>query len=180
MPFTQKSLYTQLNLSSPFNLLYKLLKPIRPGISVVRQARGERSGCKKLRYHQPTEMKLCVSLYSHKSMPDAKFDSVSFSIFGNMTWQNWPLKKGTSHRIRVFTPAKWVYLKKSFYFQNCSSRPMSISSIFKQRKSFSFSKVLRHLNEKRTVATPWLINFAKNWSGHVLKIETTNHKVWVS
>ena len=36
-------------------------------------------------YHQLIEVKLCMSYYSHKSMPDAKFESGSFSIFGDMT-----------------------------------------------------------------------------------------------
>ena len=59
-------------------------------------------------YHQPIEMKLCVSHYSHKRMPDSKFESGSFSISGDMTSQNFPLQKGTSHRIWIFTHRKWV------------------------------------------------------------------------
>ena len=46
--------------------------------------------------------------YSHKSIPDAKFKSDSLSSFGDMTSQNFPLKKGTSHQIRLFTPRKLV------------------------------------------------------------------------
>ena len=38
-------------------------------------------------YHQPVEVKVCVSHYSHKSKPDAKFESGSFSIIGDMTLQ---------------------------------------------------------------------------------------------
>ena len=49
-----------------------------------------------------------MSHYSHKGMPDAKLESSSFSIFGDMTSQNFPLKRGTSHRIRIFTRGKWV------------------------------------------------------------------------
>ena len=44
----------------------------------------------------------CMSRYSHnshKSMPDAKFESGGSSNSGDMTSQNVPLKKGTSHRI---------------------------------------------------------------------------------
>ena len=47
-------------------------------------------------YHQSIEMKLCMSQYSHESMPDANFESGSFSNFGDM-------KRGTSHKIRIFT-----------------------------------------------------------------------------
>ena len=32
--------------------------------------------------------------YSQKSMSDAKFESGTFSSFGDMTSQNFPLKKG--------------------------------------------------------------------------------------
>ena len=49
-----------------------------------------------------------MSRYSHKSMPDAKFESGSLFYFGDMTSQNFSLKKGTSHRIRLFSPGKWV------------------------------------------------------------------------
>ena len=51
--------------------------------------------------HQPIEIKLCMSHYSNKKMPDAKFEPNGFSIFGDMTSQNFPLKEGTSHRIRI-------------------------------------------------------------------------------
>ena len=58
-------------------------------------------------------------------MPDAKFESGSCSIFGNMTLQISSLKKGMSHLIRLFNPGKWVLLEKSeFYVQNRSFRPI--------------------------------------------------------
>ena len=41
--------------------------------------------------------------YSYKSMPDAKFEFGSFTSFGNMMSQNFPVKKGTSHQILTFT-----------------------------------------------------------------------------
>ena len=49
-----------------------------------------------------------MSHYGHKSIPDVKFESDSSSSFGDMTSQNFPLKKGTSHEIRLFTPGKRV------------------------------------------------------------------------
>ena len=55
-------------------------------------------------YHQLIEMKLCVSQDGHESMLDAKFESGSFCSFGDMTSQNFPLKRGTSHKIRIFIP----------------------------------------------------------------------------
>ena len=59
-------------------------------------------------YHKLIKMKLCMNHDSHKSMPDAKFESGSFPSFGDMTSQNFSLKKGTSHRIRIYAPGKWV------------------------------------------------------------------------
>ena len=49
-----------------------------------------------------------MSHYGYKSIPDAKFESGSFSNFGDMTSQNFPRKKGTSYQIRLFTPGKRV------------------------------------------------------------------------
>ena len=58
--------------------------------------------------HQPIGMKLVISHYGHKNIPDAKFESGSSSSFGDMKSQNFPWKKGTSHQIRLFTPGKRV------------------------------------------------------------------------
>ena len=49
-----------------------------------------------------------MSYYGHKSIPDTKFESDSTSSFGDMTSQNLPRNKGTSHEIRLFTPVKRV------------------------------------------------------------------------
>ena len=46
--------------------------------------------------------------YIHKSISDAKFQADSSFSFGDMTSQNFPRKKGTSHQIRLFTPGKRV------------------------------------------------------------------------
>ena len=49
-------------------------------------------------------------------MSDAKFECGSFSSFGDMTSQNFPLRKRTSHQIRTFTPENGSNFKKiSFY-----------------------------------------------------------------
>ena len=49
-----------------------------------------------------------MSHYVHKSIPDAKFEHDSSSSFGDMSSQNFPQKKGTSHQIRLFNPGKPV------------------------------------------------------------------------
>ena len=53
-------------------------------------------------------MKLCVSHYIYKSIPDAKFEADSSFSFRDMTSQNFPRKKGTSDQIRLFTPGKRI------------------------------------------------------------------------
>ena len=98
-------------------------------------------------------------------MPAAKFESGSFSSFGDMTSKNVPLKKGTNHRIRIFPLRKMgLTLRKngllcpeSFFPPKLTHPPsphISISSIFKQENFFHFQNFLRRLNEKREVATP--------------------------
>ena len=87
-------------------------------------------------------------------MPDAKFQSVSFSNFGNMKSQNFPLKKKTlsiyAQKVCLTFLKEFLFPKSFFSTQNC----MSVSAIFKQRKIFSFSKFLTGLDEKRAAATP--------------------------
>ena len=109
-------------------------------------------------------MKCCLDHYSHKSKPDAKFDCGIFSSFGLMTSQNFPLKKGTSHKIRIFTPRKEINIKNNIFMSRFvlfdpKLTPMSISTIFKQRKFFR----LRRLNERKAAATPLIDQFCQNF-----------------
>ena len=46
--------------------------------------------------------------YSHKSIPDANFETDGSSSSGYAMSQNFPRKKGTSHQIRLFTTGKRV------------------------------------------------------------------------
>ena len=47
--------------------------------------------------------------HSYITIPDAKFEFGNFSIFGDMTHKLFLSKGGgTSHRICIFTPWKWV------------------------------------------------------------------------
>ena len=57
-------------------------------------------------------MKPCISHYTHKSIPDAKFEAGSSSSFVDITSQNFPRKKRTSHQFRLFTPGKRVLTLK--------------------------------------------------------------------
>ena len=45
-------------------------------------------------------------------MPDANFESGSLSSFGDMTSQNFLLKKGTSHRIWICAPENGFNFRK--------------------------------------------------------------------
>ena len=51
-------------------------------------------------------------------MPDANFDSGSFSSFGDMTSQNFLLKKGESYQIRILTPENGYDLKEKRVFMS--------------------------------------------------------------
>ena len=57
-------------------------------------------------------MKLCMSYYSHKSIPDTNFEADSSSNFGDMMSQIFSWKKGMSLQIRLFTPGKRVQFFK--------------------------------------------------------------------
>ena len=99
--------------------------------------------------------------YIYKSIPDAKSEVDSSFSFGDMTSQNFPRKKGTSHLIRLFPPRNGFNFKKtSFYVQNRSSRPkidppphVNFNN-FQAEENFSFSKFLGCLNDERAAATP--------------------------
>ena len=58
-------------------------------------------------------MKLSLSHYRHESIPDTKFEADSSSSFEDMTSQNFPRNKGTSHQLRLFTPGKRAKLLKN-------------------------------------------------------------------
>ena len=113
-------------------------------------------------------MKPCMSHYTHKSIPDAKFEAVSSSSFGDMTSQNFPRKKRTTG----FNFQRMSFLVSRIVLLNRKLTPMSISAIFKQRKVSSFSKFLGCFDDKRAATQQQLINFAKIWSERVLRIKT--------
>ena len=132
-------------------------------------------------------MKLCVSHYNHKSIPDAKFEAGNSSSFRDMTSQNFPRKKGISRKIRLFTTRKTgLTLKKmSFYVLNHSSRPKIDPPCqlhqFSSRGNFSHFQNFWGVSIRKEQPPPRrLINFAKIWSEHVLRIKTKSQKVWAS
>ena len=104
-------------------------------------------------------MKFCMSHYTHKSIPVAKFEFGSSSSFGDMASQNFSRKKATSHQIRLFPPENEFNFKNmTSYVQNRSSRPKIDPHVnfsnFQAEEIFSFSKFLECLDEKRAAATP--------------------------
>ena len=92
------------------DLKFYLTYQARPFQSFARPGEGLRGpDTNNQGYHQPIEMKVCVS--SHESMPDTEFESDSFSCFGDMKSQNFSLKRRTSHKIQIFMtfiPGKWI------------------------------------------------------------------------
>ena len=70
-----------------------------PGLFSLSPDLGGGGGAQRPRWHE--------SLWP-QSIPDAKFEAGSSSGFGDMTSQNFPRKKGTSHQIRLFTPGKRI------------------------------------------------------------------------
>ena len=87
------------------------------------------------------------------------FESGSSSNFEDMTSQNFPQKKGTSHQIRLFTRGGRLNLKNTnFYVQNRSTRPkidLHINfSNFQVEENFFIPKFWGRLDEKRAAATP--------------------------
>ena len=57
-------------------------------------------------YHHPIELKRGMSHYTQKSMPDAKFESCSFSIFGDMMSQKFPSEVGSESSNSNIYPLK--------------------------------------------------------------------------
>ena len=95
-------------------------------------------------------------------MPDVKFESGSFSIFGDMKSQNLITDKGISYQFLLFTPGRWVELKEvSFCLKNHYPLPkidphVNFSNF--QPEEIFIPKFLRRLKEKRAEAPPPLID----------------------
>ena len=105
--------------------------------------------------HEPIEMKFCASHYSHKSMPDAKFESGAFIFYsrydvtkflseeGNdLSNSNSPWKMGLNLK-RKFLMSRIVLLDPKL-----TPPPVSISVIFRHRKIFL------HFQNERAAASP--------------------------
>ena len=126
-----------------------------PAFPVVRQPRGgggPESRQPKIKVninqHQPIEMKLFMSYYSHKSIPDANFEADSSYSFGDMTSQNFPRNTGgkKSSNSAIYPRKTGLTLKKmSFYGQNHSSRPNIAPYVnfsnFKAEENFFIFKI---------------------------------------
>ena len=96
--------------------------------------------------------------YIYKSIPDAKFEVDSSFSFGDMTSQNFPQNKTIYPRKTGLTLKKRVFMSR-IVLLDPKLTPMSISTIFKQRKIFSFSKFLGRLDDERAAATPLIDQF---------------------
>ena len=98
--------------------------------------------------------------YIYKSISDAKFEVDSSFSFGDMM-----SKEGNESSDSTIYPRKTgLTLKKQVFMSRIvlldpKLTPVSISTIFKQRKIFSFSKFLGRLNDERAAATPLIDQF---------------------
>ena len=89
-------------------------------------------------------MKLCMSHYIHKSIPDAKFETDSSFNFGDNDVTKFPSKEGNKSSNSAIYPRKTglTFKKMSFMSRivllDPKLTPMLILAIFKQRKIFLF------------------------------------------
>ena len=114
---------------------------------------------------------------------------VALLVFEICQSQNFPWKKGTSHQIRLFTPENGLSLKKIVFMSRIvlldpklpPPPPLHVNfSNFQVEENFSFCKFWDLSMRKEQQQPPRLINFAKIWSEHVLKINIESHNVWAS
>ena len=103
-------------------------------------------------------------------MPDAKFESGSFSIFGGMMSQNFPLNKGKSEVIKFRTPLppapkirltfrKWNIFISRIILLHPKLPPCQLQQFSSRGNFLSFSNIFRRLDEKKTAATPLMNQF---------------------
>ena len=132
-------------------------------------------------------MKLCMSHYGHENIPDAKLSPVALPVF-EIYVTKFPLEKGASHQIQLFTPWKMglafkkiVFMSRIIFLDPKLTPPPNVNfSNFQVEEIFSFCKFWDFLMRKEQQQPPRLINFAKIWSEHVFKINMESHNIWAS
>ena len=111
-------------------------------------------------------MKLGMSHYGHKSIPDAKFESGSSSSFGGITSQIFSRKKRMeSSNLGIYLLKMGLTLKKNeflcpeSFFLTQKLIPNVNFSNFQEEDFFLFSNLLGRLDEKRAAAAPLIDQF---------------------
>ena len=133
-------------------------------------------------------MKLGMGHYRHKSNPDAKLSLVALLVL-----EIWRHKISLKRKERVIkfgylSPENGFNFKKNEFFMSrivildpkLTGPPCQFQQFPSRGKLFHFVNFWDLSMRKEQQQPPWLINFAKIWSEHVLKIKTKNHKVWAS
>ena len=154
--------------------LCKAFNPVRPG-----EGGGSEARMLKIKVNINRLKWNCMSHYSHKSIPDAKFEADSSSSFGDMTPQNFFRKKGMSHQIRLFSPRKmgltlkkWVFMSRIVLLDPELTPHVNLKT-FQTEEIFFIFKIFGTSHWEKSSNTPppppWLINFAKVWSERVLR-----------
>ena len=115
-------------------------------------------------------------------MPDAKIELGSFSSFGNMMSQIFPVKKGTSDQIRI--PGKCVLSSRNLVFMSriVLLGPKLTSHVnfsnFQVEENFFLFKIFEDVPMRIEQQQPPLsTNFTRICSKHVLKIKIESHQV---
>ena len=130
-----------------------------------------------------------MKLYSHKSIPDAKFESGSSSSFGDLTPQIFPGMKERVIKFGYLSPENEFSVKNrtfsgTFYVfptQNCPPPPPSQVQQVSSRGNFLHFQNFGDVSmRKEQQQSPGFINPANIWSEHELRIKTKIHKIWAS
>ena len=95
--------------------------------------------------------------YTHRGVSDAKFEAVNFFSFGDMTSQNFPQKKGTSHQIRLFTPEKRVFMSRIVLLDPKLTSHVNFRNF--QAENFHFQKSWEVSIRKIAAVTPLIDQF---------------------
>ena len=126
--------------------------------------------------------------YGHENIPDAKLSPVALLVF-EIDVTKFPSEKGNKSSNSVIYPPprkmglafkKIVFTSRIIFLDPKLTSPHVNFSNFQVEEIFSFCRFWDLLMRKEQQQPPRLINFAKIWSEHVLKINTESHNIWAS
>ena len=125
-------------------------------------------------------MKLCMSHYGHENIPDAKLSPVALLVFETDVTKFPSSNSAIPSREMGLAFKKIVFMSRIIFLDPKLTSPQVNFSNFQMEEIFSFCKFWDLLMRKQQQQPPRLINFAKIWSEHVLKINMESHNIWAS